>query len=214
VRGRFHMNDTHLRSTRVPAKRVYRGAKCDPIFRRHSREGGNPVLLFRCHPERSEGSGLATRKPSCTRLRARPWSRGLKLRFRLEGGSLSCLQRQESNQRNAAPMSAPSKHLSVFTRSPALLGQGGRFRQAIPGLSKTASASMPRPRLRAAVPPCPAMLGAARRGATSEAKATSKAKARIPIFVIPAKAGIQGFGVCISSFRIPAHAGMTTVEAP
>jgi hypothetical protein len=25
-------------------------------LKRHSREGGNPVLLFRCHPERSEGS--------------------------------------------------------------------------------------------------------------------------------------------------------------
>ncbi len=46
---------------------------------------------------------LCTLKPGCTRLRARLWSRRLKLRFRLEGGLLSCLQRQESNQRSAAP---------------------------------------------------------------------------------------------------------------
>jgi hypothetical protein len=67
---------------------------------------------------------------------------------------------------------------AVIDGYPALLGQGGRFRQAIPGLSKTASASLPRPRLRAAVPPWPAMLGAARRGGTSKAKSKAKSKAQ------------------------------------
>src|SRR5882757_6626292 len=119
------MTGTKLRSPRVPAQRVYRGATRGPLLQRHSRAGGNPVLLFPCHPERSEGSGLTA----------------LKLR-------------------------------SV--------------------------------RLRAAIPPCPAMLGAARRGESSKAKATSKVEARNPILVIPAKAGIQGFGVRTSSFRIPA----------
>ncbi|MFI4979585.1 MAG: hypothetical protein ACHQIO_04505, partial [Nevskiales bacterium] len=74
----------------------------------------------------------------------------------------------------------PINHLSVIDGSPALLGQGGVFVQAIPGLYKNASASMPRPRLRAADPACPVMLGAARRGGTSKAqqkrKATSKAE--------------------------------------
>jgi hypothetical protein len=86
-------------------------------------------------------------------------------------------------------MSAPSKHLSVFTRSPALLGQGGRWVcfswQAIPGLSKTASASLPRPRLRAAIPPCPVMLGAARRGGTSKAKSEATSKAEVPLLGVP-----------------------------
>ena len=58
--------------------------------------------------------------------------------------------------------------------SPALLGRGGRFRQAVPGLSKTASASLPRPRLRAADPPRPAMLGAARRGERQQRKSNGK----------------------------------------
>src|SRR5882757_6851828 len=62
----------------------------------------------------------------------------------------------------------------VIDGSPALLGQGGRFRQAIPGLSKTASASLPRPRLRAAVPPRPAMLGAAKRGNVRSEKSKVK----------------------------------------
>jgi len=70
---------------------------------------------------------------------------------------------------------------------PALLGRGGRFRQAIPGLSKTASASLPRPRLRAANPPRPARLGAARRGGTSKAESEASQKQ----LVIPAQAGIQ-----------------------
>jgi len=56
---------------------------------------------------------------------------------------------------------------------PALLGRGGRFRQAIPGLSETASASLPRPRLRAADPPRPVMLGAARRGERQKRKRKS-----------------------------------------
>ena len=51
---------------------------------------------------------------------------------------------------------------------------------------------LPRPRLRAADPPRPAMLGAARRGGTSKAKA----QRHFPIIVIPAKAGIQGPKQC------------------
>jgi len=125
--------------------------------------------------------------------------RRLKVRFRLDGGLLSCQQPQESNQRRAAPESAPSNQKAIG-RSPALLGRGGVFRQAIPGLSKNASASLPRPRLRAAVPPRPVMLGAARRGRTS--KAASKAKPRqnqkrrlrfIP-FPLPLREGARGRG--------------------
>ena len=75
----------------------------------------------------------------------------------------------------------------AIDRCPALLGRGGVHRQAIPGLTMDASASLPRPRLRAAIPPRPARLGAARRGGTSEAES----KANQKHLVIPAKAGIQ-----------------------
>ena len=132
--------------------------------------------------------GLLPRSETSVHALARgPLARGLKVRFRLDGGLLSCQQRQESNQRSAAPMSAPNNRRAIVG-SPALLGRGGRFRQAVPGLSKTASASLPRPRLRAADPPRPAMLGAARRGGTSEAES----KAHQKHLVIPAQAGIQG----------------------
>src|SRR5882762_6264603 len=66
----------------------------------------------------------------------------------------------------------------AIDRSPTLLGRGGRFRQAVPGLSKTASASLPRPRLRAAIPPRPARLGAARRGGTSKTEKQKRNRER------------------------------------
>ena len=80
-----------------------------------------------------------------------PFACRLKLRFRPEGGSLSCQQRQESNQRSAAPESAPShrKRRSAMRGSPALLARGGFHPQAIHGLWVKSSASCLAPRLRA-----------------------------------------------------------------
>ena len=58
-------------------------------------------------------SAQAQRSRRCAELSAHalargPFARFLKVRFRVAGGSLSCQQRQESNQRSAAPMSAPN----------------------------------------------------------------------------------------------------------
>ena len=142
-------------------------------------EGPAPTFLP-CHPERSEGSGLTPSSETAQRALARvpdppdAWTKFFAY------GELLLATAPKVTQR-AAPESAPShrKRRSAMRGYPALLGRGGRFRQAIPGLSETASASLPRPRLRAAVPPRPARLGAARRGRTinspSKAKATSKA---------------------------------------
>ena len=82
--------------------------------------------------------------------------------------------------KRAAPESAPShrKRRTAMRGSPALLGRGGVHRQAIPGLTMDASASMPRPRLRAADPPRPARLGAARRGGTSKAERQKQSRER------------------------------------
>ena len=82
----------------------------------------------------------------------------------------------------------------AIDRSPARLARGGVFRQAIPGLSENASASLPRParKTRGPMSPRAAMLGAARRGRTSEAESKTNQKH----LVIPAKAGIQGAKQC------------------
>ena len=100
------------------------------------------------------------------------------------------------SRQEAPPRCLRRSIADAIARYPALLGRGGVFRQAILGLSENASASLPRPRLRAAVPPRPARLGAARRGGTSKAKATAQQhqqqKRHFPTIVIPAKAGIQG----------------------
>ena len=187
------MTGTNLRSPRVPAQRVYRGAGAS---------------LSPCHPERSEGSGLTpseVARRALARVLDPPERLGEVFRLR----RVTFLDARKVTKRTFPGVCAHQSP-TVIDGSPALLGQGGRFRQAIPGLSKTASASMPRPRLRAAIPPRPAMLGAARRGGTSEAES----KANQKHLVIPAKAGIQGFGVCISSLRIPARARMTTVKVP
>jgi hypothetical protein len=54
-----------------------------------------------------DGSGL--RRETLLRALARGLlERELKVRFRLDGGLLSCQQPQESNQRRAAPESAPN----------------------------------------------------------------------------------------------------------
>jgi len=98
----------------------------------------------------------------------------LKVRFRLEGGYLFFVSPKKRYEKKCDPMSAPSNHLPVITRSPALRSRSGRFRQAIPGLSKTASASLPRPRLRAAIPLRLCDLGAAKRGGTAKAKAQQR----------------------------------------
>jgi hypothetical protein len=107
--------------------------------------GWNKRSAFHLPPQAERGfsahSDFALKLPR-TRLHARHCLRCLKARFRPEGGLLFFgFRPKKSNQKKCDPMSAPSKHLSVFTRSPALLGQGGVFRQAIPGLSENASAS-------------------------------------------------------------------------
>ncbi len=154
------MNNAALRSHRVPAQRVYRGA---------------------CPRRVSETSVYALARDH--------WSRGLKVWFRLEGGHLFFVSPKKRYDKKGDPMSAPNNHLSVIVRFPALLGRGGRFRQAIPGLSKTASASLPRPRLRADIPPRPAMLGAARRGGESKAKAQPHQKQSPNIHLRHSRAG-------------------------
>jgi hypothetical protein len=93
---------------------------------------------------------------------------------------------------------------AVIDGFPALLGQGGVFRQAIPGLSENASASMPRPRLRAAISTlaCDARRSQTGRDVKSQIKSTAKAQSNIKsrnaalgrspsLCVIPAQAGIQ-----------------------
>ena len=181
VRGAFYPNE-HPTPFAPSAREagVSRG-QAHTRLQRHSRAGGNPVLLFRCHPERSEGSGLAALKPRRTRLHARHCLCCLKPRFRPDGGLLFFgFRPKKSNQKKCDPMSAPTFRFRVHpcrpwrgfialshprpghpwpgvracwsdieslqqALTPARLGQGGRWGcfswQAIPGLSKTASAS-------------------------------------------------------------------------
>ena len=117
------------------------GAKHGTIPHRHSRAGGNPVLFFPCHPERSEGSGLATLKPWRTRLRAPIGTRAESLGSAPQGRvSFLCLAKEKIRKERRPDVRAHQSPM-LIDGSPALLGQGGRFRQAIPGLSENASAS-------------------------------------------------------------------------
>ncbi|WP_157572490.1 hypothetical protein [Nevskia soli] len=93
-------------------------------------------------------------------------------------------------------MSAPNNHLSVIVRSPALLGQGGVFVQAILGLYKNASAScLARvcARLFHLVLRCSAQPhGEGTSKAQNNVKSRNVALERaLSLFVIPAQAGIQ-----------------------
>ena len=134
------MNNAALRSPRVPAQRVYRGA---------------------CPRRVSETSVYALARDH--------WSRGLKVWFRLEGGHLFFVSPKKRYEKKGDPMSAPNNHLSVIVRFPALLGRGGR--------------------LRAAIPLRPAMLGAARRGGESKAKAQPHQKQSPNIHLRHSRAG-------------------------
>ena len=156
------------------------------------------VTSFRCWKEvtrrRRNASGLRG-KPQCVRLRA------CRILLTL-GRSFSppatyFLATAPRSRQETPPRSLRRSIADAIDRSPALLGRGGVFRQAIPGLSKNASASLPRPRLRAAIPPRPVMLGAARRGGTSTAeKQKRKAGMRYAYSALPNSNGpiACGFG--------------------
>ena len=185
------MNSTALRSPRVPAKRVYRGASANltPVILSAAKNLASPPVKLRstrlraCRivlthgrsfsPAASYFLSTATISNQETPPRSLRPAIGYFCKFTLP--SLA-RHRAFSNPRPGPPWPGvrpiwsdiESLHMGL---TPALLGRGGRFRQAIPGLSKTASASLPRPRLRAAIPPRPVMLGAARRGGESTAKA-------------------------------------------
>jgi len=91
-------------------------------------------------------------------------------------------------------MSAPINHLSVIDRFPALRSRSGRFRQAIRGLSETASASCLARVCARRFHSVFAMLGAARRGGESKDKAQQRQHQKQSsnlTGVIPAQAGIQ-----------------------
>ena len=155
MRGAFYMHNTQRRSSRVPALAGVSRDQRQPL----------PLVIL------SAAKNLAPPplKPRCVRWRACLDPPDALAKFFASGELL--LATAPKVTKRAAPESAPShrQRRSAMRGSPALLGRGGVFRQAIPGLSKNASASLPRPRLRAAIPPQPVMLGAARRGGTSKA---------------------------------------------
>ena len=119
---------------------------------RHSRESGNPgfgeLRGWMSLSWTLSGSFPAHSVTVLYALARGLLARRLKVRFRLDGGLLSCQQPQESNQRRAAPESAPSNQKAIG-RSPALLARGGFHPQAIHGLWVKSSASCLAPRLRA-----------------------------------------------------------------
>ena len=156
MRSRFSTRPTpNIRSSRVPALAGVSRDHAHTANHRHSRESGNPGfgelrgwmssswMPRHAFTPRSEASAYALARGSLARR--------LKVRFRLDGGSLSCQQPQESNQRRAAPESAPShrKRRSATRGCPALLARGGFYPQAIHGLWVKSSASCLAPRLRA-----------------------------------------------------------------
>ena len=141
---------------------MYRGTSTGPSPHRHSRVGGNPVLLFAVILSAAKNLASPSLKPRSERWRA---CRILLTPGRSFSPSASYfLSTATRSNQETAPRCLRPAIARAIAGSPALLGRGGRFRQAIPGLSETASASLPRPRLRAADPPRPVRLGAARRG--------------------------------------------------
>jgi len=178
-----------FRMSRVGAKRRIEGGVAPFFQSRHSRAGGNPVLPFAVIlsvPEgisfgHSEGSGGLPQMRD-QKVGGLP-SRDEVVDFRLQA-SYFLSAATKSNQKTPPPESAPvhRKRRSAMDRCPALLARGGVRRQAIPGLSADASASLPRPARTHARASIATSCDARRRqrGVNIKSTATSKAS-RLPV---------------------------------
>ena len=123
------------------------------------------------------------------------------MRFRPDGGLLLFgFRPKRSNQEKCDPMSAPN-HRFAMIRSPALRSRSGVRRQAIPGLTLDASASMHRPAPNRRGPMSLGLCGARRSQTGERQQRKTKSKARGPTHGAQPRHGVQ-FSRQIMSLKI------------